>query len=85
MAIVYACDSPLVNGVCTGNTVEFITENDLATALNNHATALNNNVLAMENFFTLSAADVSLISATMLILFIIGNSTGKIAHLFRKF
>jgi hypothetical protein len=82
--IVYACDAPLESGVCNGNTVQFTVDSDLGEALNAHAIALENNTLAMNDFFQLSVDDVSLISASMLIFFIIGNSTGKIVSLFRK-
>jgi len=83
--IVYACDIPLdVSGVCLGNSVAFTVDSDLGEALNNHALALQANVTAMEDFFTILPEDIALISAGYFVIFIIGNSVGKMANLMRK-
>jgi len=81
----YACDIPLdASGVCLGNSTQFEIDTDLVTALNTHSVALDDMRLAMDDFFTLSTEDVGLVSATMLIAFIIGNSTGRVVGLLRK-
>jgi hypothetical protein len=88
----YACDVFPTGNVCPtpANIIEFTIDTEatlnptLAEALTNHAVALDANTAAMDDFFTLSADDVSLISATILITFIVGNSVGKIASMMRK-
>jgi hypothetical protein len=83
---VWVCSTPFdVNGACpTGNELQIQVDNDLATALITHSTALDNNRLAMEDFFTLSADDVALISASMFAIFLIGWSTGRVAKMMRN-
>jgi hypothetical protein len=83
---VYACSIPIdaVTGTCLGDSIEFTVDSDLGEALNTHATALDANTAAMNDFFTLSPDDVSLISAIILITFIVGNSVGKVASIMRK-
>lgn len=81
---VYVCSEPFDSRGRCDFPMALDVDNDLATALITHSVALQNNTDAMTDFFTMEPADVSLISGILLVFFIVGNSTGRIAHLFRK-
>jgi hypothetical protein len=82
---VYTCSQPFEpTGECLGTSVAITVDSDLGQALNNHALALQANVDAMNEFFTLSSADVGMISALMLATFITGNAVGKVVSIMRK-
>lgn len=81
---VYACDTPLINGVCTGNTIQFTVDSDLGEALNTHAIALQNNTDAMSDFFTLDVENVGIISGFMFITFIVGHYTGVVVRMLSR-